>query len=124
MEHPGTPKGPQAVTQYELWWASLPAPVGRRPVLLLSRPSAYEFLTRFIAAEITTRVRGIPQEVELGKREGMRERCVVNFDNLRTVSIRELDEQIGAVAPRREAELKRAMGAALGWPELVIPARE
>lgn len=25
----------------EVWWADLPAPVGRRPVLLLSRDRAY-----------------------------------------------------------------------------------
>ena len=71
------------MTQYELWWADLPAPAGHRPVLLLSRPDAYEFLDRFLAAEVTTHVRGIPQELPLGRREGLRERCVANFDNLR-----------------------------------------
>ena len=59
-----------AVTQYELWWAELPPPAGRRPVLLLSRPPAYEFLNRFLAAEVTIRMRGIPQELVLGRREG------------------------------------------------------
>ena len=56
------------MTQYEIWWAHLPDPVGRRPVLLLSRSSAYQVLNKFIVAEITTRLRGIPQEVRLGPR--------------------------------------------------------
>jgi hypothetical protein len=30
--------------QYEIRWANLPAPVGRRPVLLLSRTEAYGYL--------------------------------------------------------------------------------
>jgi mRNA interferase MazF len=56
--------------QYEVWWAALPAPIGRRPVMLLSRDAAYEFLNHVLAVEITTTVRGIPQEVRLGSREG------------------------------------------------------
>jgi mRNA-degrading endonuclease toxin of MazEF toxin-antitoxin module len=90
-------------------------------VLLLSRPAANEFLTHYLAVEVTTRVRGIPQELALGRREGLRERCVANFDNLRTVQRRELAAPIGAVSPRREAEIKRALGHALGWPELTLP---
>jgi mRNA-degrading endonuclease toxin of MazEF toxin-antitoxin module len=109
------------VTQYEVWWASLPAPAGRRPVLLLSRPSAYEFLSRFLVAEVTTRIRGIPQELRLGRREGLSGRCVANFDNLRTVSRVELEEPIGSISMRREPEIKRALGHTLGWPELVLP---
>ena len=29
--------------QFEIWWANLPAPAGRRPVLLLSRNDAYRY---------------------------------------------------------------------------------
>jgi mRNA-degrading endonuclease toxin of MazEF toxin-antitoxin module len=42
---------------------------GRRPVLLLSRTPAYEYLQRVLVAEVTTRVRGIPREIPLRKRE-------------------------------------------------------
>ena len=37
--------------QFEIWWANLPAPAGRRPVLLLSRNDAYHYLSKFIVAE-------------------------------------------------------------------------
>ena len=58
--------------KYELWWADLPKPVGRRPVLLLTRDDAYAYLNKFIVAEVTTTIRNIPVEVRLGKRDGLR----------------------------------------------------
>lgn len=106
--------------QYEIWWVTLPDPVGRRPVMLLSRNSAYRVLNKFLAAEITTRIRGIPQEVLLGTREGMPARCVANMDNVRTVHKSYFVEVAGQLAPRRLGELKKALGHALGWPELTL----
>ncbi|GMU59668.1 MAG: toxin MazF5 [Myxococcaceae bacterium] len=106
--------------QYEIRWAELPQPIGRRPVLLLSRDAAYEYLTKAIVAEITTRIRRIPQEVHLGPREGLPRPCVANLDNLHTVEVRELAERLGALARRRIPEVKRALGFTLGWPELTL----
>jgi len=48
------------VRQYEIRWVTLPDPIGRRPVLLLTRTPAYAYLNKVIVAEITTTVRGIP----------------------------------------------------------------
>jgi mRNA-degrading endonuclease toxin of MazEF toxin-antitoxin module len=109
----------EAVKQYELWWASLPRPAGRRPVLLLSRDGAYSYLNKYIAVEITSTVRHIAVEVPLGREEGLPRRCVANCDNLRTVPRSALLEQIGQLAPRRRSELKRAVGHALAWDELI-----
>jgi mRNA interferase MazF len=76
----------EAVKQYEIWWADLPKPAGRGPVLLLSRDDAYAVLNKFVVAEITATVRHVPIEVPLGSIEGMSKPCVVNCDNLRTIS--------------------------------------
>jgi mRNA-degrading endonuclease toxin of MazEF toxin-antitoxin module len=111
----------QTMRQYEIWWAALPSPAGRRPVLLLSRDLAYEFLTNVLAVEITTTIRGIPQEVSLGRREGLPARCVANFYNLHSVRRATLEGRLGVVAKTRIAEVKRALGHALGWPELTLP---
>lgn len=105
--------------QFEIWWVNLPAPAGRRPVLLLSRNDAYEYLGKFIVAEITTTIRTIPVEVRLGKREGLPSTCVANLDNLRTAARVWLDARAGALAPSRYEEVKRALGYALGWEELI-----
>ena len=103
--------------QYEIWWADLPAPVGRRPVLLLTRSSAYGYLNKAIVAEITTTLRGIPQEVLLGEAEGL-EPSVANFDNVHVVAKHLLSSRIGVLSASREREVKRALGYALDWAEL------
>ena len=105
--------------QYEIWWAKLPAPAGRRPVLLLSRDAAYEYLNKFVVVEVTTTIRGIAEEVPLGHTKGMPARCVANCDNLRTVPRSALTHKIGELNPRRHVELKRAVGRAFAWTELV-----
>jgi mRNA interferase MazF len=107
------------VRQYEIWWASLPSPAGRRPVILLSRDQAYSYLNKFLAVEITSTVRNIAQEVPLGRGEGLKGKCVANCDNIRTVPRSALMERIGRIAPARCPELKRALGHALGWDELI-----
>ena len=107
------------MTQYEIWWVSQPEPVGRRPVLLMSRDSAYEVLNKFMVAEITTRIRGIPQEVRLGTREGLPSPSVANMDNVRTVHRSAFLERAGGLSRRRVPEVKAALGHALCWPELI-----
>jgi mRNA interferase MazF len=104
--------------QLEVWWASLPEPVGRRPVLLLSRTSALRYLGRVLAAEVTTTIRAIPQEVALGRREGLGKPCVANLDALRTIPLSCLTAPIGRIAQSRAVEVKRALGHVLHWPEL------
>lgn len=104
--------------QFEIWWASLPAPVGRRPILLLGRSSAIPYLGRVLVAEVTTTVRAIPQEVTLGRREGLPQRSVANLDAIRTVPVACLTSRIGALAFSRHVAVKRALGHVLHWPEL------
>lgn len=105
--------------QYEIWWAKLPPPAGERPVLLLSRNDAYRYLEKFIVAEVTTTIRGIPVEVPLGRTEGLEKKCVANCDNLRTISRAALVTRIGALGRERVPEVKSAVGYALRWEELI-----
>lgn len=106
--------------QYEIRWAELPEPIGRRPVVLLTRTAAYEYLTRIVVAEVTTTIRGIPQEVVLGRAEGMRTRCVANFDNVHVIPSGAVRERAGTLAPKRHREIKRALGYAFDWAELKV----
>lgn len=108
--------------QFEIWWANLPKPAGRRPVLLLSRNDAYQYLNKFIVAEITTTIRSIPMEVGVGRREGLPSACVANLDNIRTVARQWFESRAGELAPSRHREVKRALGYALGWGELIDSA--
>jgi mRNA interferase MazF len=108
------------VKQYEIRWANLPAPIGRRPVLLLTRTSAYQYLAKVVVAEVTTTVRGIPQEVPLGRREGLERTSVANLDNVHVVPQARLGDVIGVLDDERHRAVERALGYALDWPELKV----
>jgi mRNA-degrading endonuclease toxin of MazEF toxin-antitoxin module len=108
------------MTQYEIRWANLPAPVGRRAVLLLSRTPAYDYLSKVIVGEVTSTIRGIPDEVTLGRPEGPTRPSVVNLDNVHLIAKSRLGDRIGALAPDRERDVKRALGYALDCPELKV----
>jgi len=108
----------ERLRQFEIWWAELPKPAGRRPVLLLTRDSAYSYLNKFVVAEITSTIRDIAVEVRLGPAEGLATACVANCDNLRMVAKASLTKRAGALDRARWIDVKRAVGAALGWREL------
>ena len=113
-------RAPKKMRQYEIRWANLPLPIGRRPVLLLTRTSAYAYLNKVIVAGITSTIRQIPQEVQLGRKEGLAQLSVANMDNIHVIAKSLLGDCVGMVAPGREVEIKRALGYALDWPELKI----
>ena len=102
------------MTRGEVWWADLDPPAGRRPVLLLSRESAYAVRDLIMIAPITTRIRGIRGEVELGPADGMPRRCVANLDTLDTIKKSSLDQRITVLADERLDEVAEALRYALG----------
>jgi mRNA interferase MazF len=92
----------------EVWWANLPHPAGRRPVLLLSRNEAYLVRSLLTVAPISTRVRGIPVEVELGIEDGLPKRCAANLDSLVTIPKASLEKRLATLS---EAKLRAAADA-------------
>jgi len=98
----------------------MPEPIGRRPVLILSRTAAAQYLNKLIVAEVTATIRNIPQEIRVGGEEGLPEPSVVNLDNVHVVPKSLLGQHVGRLAPAREWEVKRALGYALDWPELKV----
>ena len=107
--------------QYELWWADLPEPIGRRPVLLLSRDQVYRILKRATVAEVSTTIRNIPVEVELGLDEGVTRASVANVDNIHAVAINRLTSKIGELGAERTWEVERALGFAFDIDRLKEP---
>jgi mRNA interferase MazF len=97
----------------EIWWANLPPPAGKRPVLLLSRESAYQVRASITVAVITRTVRSIPVEVVLGEEDGMPAKCVVNLDNILTIPKALLSERITVLSDSRMASVARAIAFAL-----------
>jgi mRNA interferase MazF len=100
----------------EIWWAKLPPPVGRRPVLLLSRNEAYAVRNAITVAEVTTTIRGIPVEVLLNQEEGMPKQCVVNLDTLATIRKDLLEARITILSDGKTALVDKAIKFALAIP--------
>ncbi len=98
----------------EIWWAKLPAPAGRRPVVLVSRGSAYAVRTSVTVVEVSRTIRAIESEVPLGARDGLPKRCVANADNLVTIPKTWLHERVAALRPQKLAALDEALRFSLG----------
>jgi len=102
------------VKRGEIWWAELPRPAGRRPVILLSRDEAYEVRRLVTVAPVTTRVRGIPVEVPLGPKDGMPRDCVANLDTVTTIPKDALRERLMVLSRPKMAAVDAALRFALG----------
>src|SRR5438045_3685650 len=92
----------------EIWWADLPAPVGRRPVLILTRSSAVAARNQVVVAQVTTTTHNVPSEVRLTKSDGMPKDCVVNCDTLLTVPKNRLISRIVRLTPATMEDVHRA----------------
>ncbi len=97
----------------EVWWASLRAPVGRHPVLLLSRDSMPAGRGEITVAYCTSNIRNRPVEVLLTPADGMPMTCVVNLDSINTIAKSCLRYRICTLSPARMTEVKAAIFEAL-----------
>jgi mRNA interferase MazF len=96
-------------------WYKFPRPDKRRPVVILSRSSALEFLGEVTVAPITSTIRDIPTEVLLTSEDGMPRESAVNLDHLQTVARGRIGPLITSLSNQKMAELRRALLFALGF---------
>ena len=97
----------------EIWWADLPHPIGRRPVVLLSRDEAYKVRNAVTVAEITTTIRNIPVEVPLEEEDGLAKKCVINLDTIITIRKTLLNERICLLREEKIELVNKAIKFAL-----------
>ena len=69
-----------------------------------------------MVAPVTTRIRGIPTEVILGPREGLRRLGVANLDSILTVQKSLLRIRIAKLTPAKVDAVNRAIKFALDLP--------
>jgi len=102
------------VRRGDVYWAKFPAPVGKRPVVLVSRDEAYSIKARVTVVTVTRVVRGIPTEVRLGPSQGLPKVGVANADEVVTIPRTLLQERITTLARPKLDELDAALRFALG----------
>jgi len=99
----------------EVRWYRFSRPDKKRPVLLLTRDSALEFLGEVTIAPVTSTIRDIPSEVVLTAEDGMPRDCAVNLDHVQTVSSAKLGGVITALGGNKMSEVRSALLFALGF---------
>ena len=97
----------------EVWWVEMPAPVGRRPAVLLSRNSAYRVRAAITVAPVTRTIRNIPVEVLLDQGDGMPARCVVNLDDITTLPKSLVKQRVTALSTEKIRKIDQAIRFAL-----------
>lgn len=91
-----------------------PRPDKQRPVVVLTRNSAIGYLSAVTVAPITSTVRGVPSEVQLTEKDGMKDTCAINLHNVVTVSKDHLGRRVSMLSSERLGEICAALGFALG----------
>ena len=100
----------------EVWWADLPSPIGKRPVMLLSRDEAYAVRNAVTVAPVARTIRDIPVEVLLDIldiTDGLPKKCVVNLDTVITIQKNLLKERICLLKEEKVRQINAAIKFAL-----------
>jgi mRNA interferase MazF len=92
----------------EIWFAATPG--GDRPVLVLTRDPVAERIGSVVVAALTRTRRGLVSELELTPLDdGVPSDCVVNFDNVHTISRQTFRRRVTSLSPARMAQACRAL---------------
>jgi mRNA interferase MazF len=89
-------------------------PDKKRPVVVLTRDSAIEYLSTVTVAPITSAMRGVPSEVILNTEDGMKAPCAVNLHNAITVTQERLGKRVAQLSSARMNEICVALRFSLG----------
>ena len=99
----------------DIRWYRFARPDKERPVLILTRDSALEFLGEVTIAPLTSTIRRIPSEVALTPSDGVPRECAVNMDHVQTVSQARIGRLIATLPMHRMEEVRSALLFALGF---------
>jgi mRNA interferase MazF len=102
------------VRRGDIYWAQFAAPVGKRPVVLVSRDEAYAIKTRVTVVVVTRTGRGIPTEVRVGPSQGLPKVGVANADEIVTIPRTTLRERIATLPRAKLDEIDAALRFSLG----------
>jgi Growth inhibitor len=83
-----------------------------RPVLILTREVVRPYLSRVTVAPITSTIRGLSTEVQVGRANGLDHTSVVSCDNIVTVPASALGRRLGFLLAEQETALRDAIRAA------------
>ncbi len=83
-----------------------------RPVVVLTRESIRPYLNKVTVAVITSTARNATTEVRVGPENGLDHESAVSCDNIDTIAVADLGQQIGFLLDSQEDALVAAIHAA------------
>ncbi len=93
----------------EVWFADLGMAEKSRPVLLLAYPGRTDARALLIVAPLTSQIRGMRGEVDLGKPRWLPKHSAVNLQGLASFDRHRLTRRLGALAPAEMDRVKVAL---------------
>jgi len=102
-----------ATRRGEIWLAELDK---RRPAVVLTRDPLGRLLHSVIVGPVTSTIRGLSTEVQLGEADGLRRRSVVNLDNIQLLPRASLIRRVGKATSITMERICAATHEAIGCP--------
>jgi mRNA-degrading endonuclease toxin of MazEF toxin-antitoxin module len=93
----------------EVWFADLGIVEKSRPVLLLAFPGSNDARALAVVAPLTSQIRGMRGEVDLGKPRWLPKHSAVNVQGLASFDHRKLTRRMGEISPAQMAEVKTTL---------------
>lgn len=96
-------------TAGEVWFADLGMSAKSRPVLVLAYPERDDARALVIVAPLTSQIRGMRGEVEIGKPRWLPKRSAVNVQGLASFDRHVLTKKLGRLDVRSMEEIKSSL---------------
>ena len=93
----------------EVWFAELGMVEKSRPVLVLAFPDSEDARALAVVAPLTSQIRGMRGEVDLGKPRWLPKHSAVNVQGLASLGQRKLTRRLGELSLAQMEDMKAAL---------------
>ena len=97
----------------DVWLIDLGGRIGRRPVVVLTRQNVLQYVSNVTVAEVTTKGKGYPTEIDIDQKANLPKSSFIQADNLHTVPKQKLAKYLGALDTETMREVSRKVILAL-----------
>jgi mRNA interferase MazF len=112
----------ERIIRGEVRICTFPFPDKKRPVVVMTRNSAIDYLAYVTVAPITSTIRGATSEVILDESDGMKSPCAVNLFNTVTVPKDRLGKRVAQLSSARMDEICAALRFTVGCDFIESPS--
>ncbi len=99
----------------DIYWIKFKEPDNKRPGLILFRDVAIPLLNRLTVVPITSTLRDNPATVWLDESDGMLNACLLNLDQIQTVSKQKIETYLTHIDNEKMVEVFDALKFAFGF---------